>query len=214
MKFVLQISGLPATVAHLANSYGKIGVSTNQPKMNQSQNFTTISSTLWKLKGGLFLTENCKIMYLGPHSAGILDKWGCLPISPNKPNFKNFQQFPVKNPNWKGPLFYKKIVYLRPHNAGQFTQIGVSAVHNQNSKRVYFVEKNDISCIQVSTGWAILVKCIPTDRPYMGWSIFLIIVNLKYKKKFGSVLCKKLLWSKIGIVDFSRLAPAQLALAQ
>ena len=55
-------------------------------------------------------------------------------------------------------------------------------------------------------GRAILVKSIPADPQNMGQSIFLIILNIKYKIILGLFFCKKLLWLRIGIVDFSRSA--------
>ena len=38
-------------------------------------------------------------------------------------------------------------------------------VQNQNSKRVYVMEKIDIQCIQGTMGQAVLVKCMPADWP-------------------------------------------------
>ena len=79
-------------------------------------------------------------------------------------------------------------------------------VQNLNSKRVYFKEKSDISCIKGPMGWAVLVKCMFADQPNMGRSNLFEHFEFKIQNNFGSVLGKKLQWSKIDIVDVSRSA--------
>ena len=52
-------------------------------------------------------------------------------------------------------------------------------------------------------GQAVLVKPMPADRPNLG-RFFFYHFEFKIQNNCGSVLCKKLLLSKIAIVDVSR----------
>ena len=121
-----QISVAPVTVAHLGNYLGQIGGSTNQPEMNKFENFTTISCTNVQIERGSILSENCQLVYLGPHNAGHFSHMGCLPIGPICPNFNSFL---YKTQIERGPFLEQncKLMYLRPHNVSCFKQIGVSA---------------------------------------------------------------------------------------
>ena len=60
----------------------------------------------------------------------ILDKWGCLPIDPIRPNFKKISSnYSTKTKLKGGPLYDKNCqhVYLGPHNVDHFKQKGVAA---------------------------------------------------------------------------------------
>ena len=71
------------------------------------------------------------------------------------------------------------------------------------------MEKNFILCIKGTMGWAVLVKSMPANLPNMGRSNVFDHFEFRIKNYFGSVLCKKLSWSKIGVVGFSWLAYSQ-----
>ena len=50
---------------------------------------------------------------------------------------------------------------------------------------------------------AVLVKCMPADRPNIGQSNFFDHFEFIIQNNFWVCLSKKLLWLNIGIVDFS-----------
>ena len=85
------------------------GGSANRPKMDQFENFSIIYCTKSKLKGGQFFEKNANSCILGPILWAVLDILGGLPIGPQSPNLKNFEQFPTQNPNSKGVCFMQKI---------------------------------------------------------------------------------------------------------
>ena len=69
--------------------------SANQPRMDQLKKFQQFPAQNSNNQGIRFVKKN-QLMYLGLH---ILNKWGCLPISPKWTNFDFFLQFPVQNQN-------------------------------------------------------------------------------------------------------------------
>ena len=122
-------------VAHLGNHFGQIGGPANQPKVNQFGNFTTISCKKCKLKGALFLAENCQLMYLGPNNAG---RFGQMGMSANRLNWgpisKYFNNFLYKVQIEKNC----HLIYLRPYNTGRFKQIRVSDDHPKMTNFAFF----------------------------------------------------------------------------
>ena len=98
--------------------------------MDQFENFSTISCTKSKLKGGQFDEKNANSCILGPILWAILDTLGGggLPISPELSDFEIYEQFPTQNPNSNWGPFYEKncqLMYLRPHFGGHFEKWGV-----------------------------------------------------------------------------------------
>ena len=128
-----QISGPPATylgfyIFGYLHDFGQIGVchsAQNGPIWKFFNYFCTKS----KLKGGLFYAKNVNLYIWGPTLLAVLDKWGCLPISPIWLYFKICQQIPVQILNWKVIQFMKKLptcVFWAPQFLPFWTN-GVSA---------------------------------------------------------------------------------------
>ena len=138
------------------------------------------------------------IMYWGPTMLVVLDKWGCLPICPSSKILNNFLykiQFEMGSVLWKNC----QLMYLRPHNSGRFEQISLSInlkwtnfelfqqflVQNQNSKRVYFMEKLTSHVFSALFGEPLWLNASLLTSQTGGQSIFWAILNLKCKIIFG-----------------------------
>ena len=116
------------------------------PTIDQFRNFTTISSTKCKLKGGLFLAKNVRSWNWGPTMPAVLDKWGCLPISPKWTNLEFFQQFLVQIEIEKWYVFWK----ILPQNnfwsvsCKKFLLVGwFSSSSTLHYKKLQFIKSKD-----------------------------------------------------------------------
>ncbi len=73
--------------------------SANWLKMDQFENFSSISCTKSKLKGGQFNEKNAYSCILEPILWAVLDILEGLPIGPELSNFEIYEQFTTQNPN-------------------------------------------------------------------------------------------------------------------
>ncbi len=83
--------------------------SANRPKIDQFENFSSISCTKSKLKGGQFNEKNANSCILGPILWAVVDRLGGLPIGPELSNFEIYELLPTQIPNSKGVSFIKKL---------------------------------------------------------------------------------------------------------
>ena len=73
----------------IAGRLEKMG-SANRPKMDKFENFSTISCSKSKLKGGQFNEKKCQLLYFGPH---IVGRFGHIWGSANRPTIDRFEKF-------------------------------------------------------------------------------------------------------------------------
>ena len=90
----------PASVAHLSNYFGQ---STKNEPIWKFYNYFLYKM---KIEKGLFLTENCQNMYLGPHNAGRFGQMGVSANWPNSARFQNFTTISCTKSKLKGGLFH------------------------------------------------------------------------------------------------------------
>ena len=61
-----------------------------------------------QIERGLFLAENCQIMYLGPHNAGRLGQMGVFGNRPNLAQFQNISTISCTKSKFKEGILYGK----------------------------------------------------------------------------------------------------------
>ena len=161
----------------------------------------------------------------------VLDKWGCCQSAQFGPISKFFNNFLYKIQiewGWGWSVLWKSmlICVFGALQFGFFQTIGGCLpkgpiwtnfkffqqfhVQNQDSKRLNFMEKLISHVFRALWGrpsW--LNTCLPTGQK---WAVQIVFdhFGFKFQNNFGSVLCKKLIRSKIGILDFGQSANGHL----
>ena len=153
--------------------------------MDQFENFSTISCTKSKLKGGQFDEKNANSCILGPILRASLDTWGggVCQSAQNYPILKFMNNFLHKIQIQRGSVLWKKLPthVLKAPFWGPFWKMGGRPIgqqwtdlkisqhfltQNQNWKGVRFIKKIANSCIWGPTVRAILDKwgCRPIGQ--------------------------------------------------
>jgi hypothetical protein len=143
---VWQISGPPTifmtgnVVANLFHiPFWKIGsLPIGQTKMDRFENFSTISYTISKLKGGQFNGKNANSCILGPILWAVLNILGGSTNRPRIVQFWNSWTISYTKSKFKGGPFYEKncqLMFLKPHFGGRFEKWGVRSANRPTMNR-------------------------------------------------------------------------------
>ena len=123
--------------------------SANRPKMDKFENFSTISCSKSKLKGGQFNEKNANSCILGPILWAVLDILGVCQSAQNCPILKYLNFFLHKIQIQRGSVLWKKLptrVFEAPF-CGPFWKMGGLPIGpelaDQKNFQLYFTQNQN-----------------------------------------------------------------------